>query len=146
MCNTIWENAMSPFNFIGGDKKFTSLHTCKQIIIPNWFNTRFLIGEIFSILSLNDLLHEYAIDFTWLPMLWKIITNHSHKSHKNIQNITLYKFISYTKLYFKANISNQNIEVYLSIYNTMDTPSNGISRWTLKFTNVKFGPENVISC
>ena len=73
-----------------------------------------------------------------------------HKSmaqiSQNIQNITLYKFISYTKLNFKTNISNQNIEVYISVYNTVETPSNGIIWWTLKFINVKFGPEHVTSC
>ena len=74
----------------------------------------------------------------WSQIIHKNLIKTSKTSH--------YKFISNTELNFKTNISNQNIEVYLSIYNTVDTPSNGISWWTLKFTNVKFGPEYVISC
>ena len=132
MCNKIWVNTMSTFNLINGDKKSSHLCTptskCSSLTDSTeciWMVTYF--PSFFLIFHMNN-----------LSISRKMITNHWNKSHKNIQNIILHKFTSYTKLNFKTNISNQNIEVYLSIYNTLEIPTNGITWWTLKFTNVKF--------
>ena len=66
-----------------GIKKCPSLHTCKRIFIPNWFNTRFLIGDIFSILSLNKLsiLLGCQCCEKWSQIIHKNLTKTSKISH-----------------------------------------------------------------